>query len=694
MSLRESVSRNSLCIDVLDRKREKAKLWYNYYFCYRRSFNKKLINSCPWNTVLTQCMPVRRLGNDMDRGDSDPKDLDMALVCFVMNDNKFPTNLERRVHRQLNGQVVENDSHSKGSNQWGIDLYNELQWLDVEDKQHDFVLLRNYVKPMGARGPRPTDEEDDSDSGGDNDAASRSKQVRSKAQSGSSTSELEDSLANEDEDEHDDEVIDPRNDHGENYNGDDDEADVTYLRPSIQPKIPLPATAVPEREPHLLTPSTHAVITASELSSTRDTQKQQQQHGQAHRLVVRPHGLGKYRSDAGRATASPSPHSVENAYEEAVHDKNTTKRMRSLQEDSQGPDEPMAKRSRVSSAPAQRSTEEGDIAGAFHLPPVITTERSGKDQTSRPDQRSRRPGPSSLPLPPMRRPATLADPEAPAQQLDQLPSKSRSQFDFNGTADGADGSAFVDRFQDHMLRLHSNDGSQRGMNGKHQDHLVRDDTHRTGHNVCAETAGDGLIHDDDQGDLTTVQYARGEQIGASEETKPVSEKVLDERLSTHMRDLEVQIQLSVASMEDNLIRNMMRGLDVIKTATMALGGPVIKPGSKLPNGVVVWDVRLLTTVWNPEDFGDFFSVVEEQRWHEDDRAWMLQEKYFTELALAHSCGPKSLARLARSWQLTDLRVDLEKDLSVVLAQKVYIRTVAGTFDKDQMEGFFKSINEG
>lgn len=85
--------------------------------------------------------------------------------------------------------------------------------------------------------------------------------------------------------------------------------------------------------------------------------------------------------------------------------------------------------------------------------------------------------------------------------------------------------------------------------------------------------------------------------------------------------------------------------------------------------------------------------MEKENWHEDDRAWRLQEEYLTELSLAHPCGPESLAGLARSWRLADLRADLERDLAVDVGQKVYIRTVMETFERDQMGVFLNSIGE-
>lgn len=221
----------------------------------------------------------------MDRGNSDPKDLDDALVAFIMNSNEFSTNLAKRVSRQCEGKVVENARIRKGSNQWGLDLYEELQWLDDQEKQQEFVLLRDYVKSMSTRGPRPNYEMIRQDVPSDNDAVSRPERHQSKARGNSSMSEAEGFLERDDEGEDEDKGkdkgdLDPRRDYSEYYSEDN-----AYLPPSTQLKPLILITALLQRIPLPSSLRTHAVTTADRISSTPDPENQQQTH--EYGLVVR-----------------------------------------------------------------------------------------------------------------------------------------------------------------------------------------------------------------------------------------------------------------------------------------------------------------------------------------------------------------------------------------------------------------------
>ncbi|ROV91513.1 hypothetical protein VMCG_09435 [Cytospora schulzeri] len=125
----------------------------------------------------------------MSFDDSDPsKDIDNALVCFLMNDNEFPSNHKKRVDRQLCGEVE--DGKKKGSKRRGIDLCNELEWLDVEERQLDFVLLKDYARS--------------DDRGGGNAALEPKMEVRSKAQGSSPASDPNRTLEREGDDDGED----------------------------------------------------------------------------------------------------------------------------------------------------------------------------------------------------------------------------------------------------------------------------------------------------------------------------------------------------------------------------------------------------------------------------------------------------------------------------------------------------------
>lgn len=115
---------------------------------------------------------------------------------------------------------------------------------------------------------------------------------------------------------------------------------------------------------------------------------------------------------------------------------------------------------------------------------------------------------------------------------------------------------------------------------------------------------------------------------------------------------------------------------------------VLKPGNKLPNGVVIWDVRLLTGEWEQDEFLDFLFVVDDVYWSEPE--WVLQESYFVQLARAYPVGPKKLAKLVRDWDISragDMKIDLVNDHPVSLAEKTYTRVLGEIYSEAEKKEF-------
>jgi hypothetical protein len=627
----------------------------------------------------------------MSLDDSEPKDIENALVCFVMNDNEFPSNLRKRVERQLYGEV-EAGERKRGSNQWGIDLCRELKWLDDKGRQLDFVLLKDYVRPMGTRGPRPIAGKICSlvDGRGDENAVVGLKpEFRGKAQDVASTPGLLKGVDVYDDHERDD-SSEPSS---EEY--DDGTYDPYSMASTTRRKTTRSATVPPQRSSPLAHPSALAAATAKEPSVTRSIEVEQQRPPRrSHRHITRQQELQR-RSTAGNATASPGPHGGEHSTHDeeeeeegqataAAQDmspadaggaqwRRAAKRTRSQRAGSRRRSQGLdgradKKRSRFSSAPAQRPGGEGSLAGG----------PSGRSQTPLQPGSQRSLGPGHLP--PLRRPAAPAPPEAPGRQQ-----SGRRLSSHGGQLDGPDGDAasrrrLADWFSDHMPRCRSANAGQPGTTGAQQDldHPARKggttDGAGTGEHEHAAAATGGEV---------TRGGERGGQADQGDEARKMLEEVLDRRLAAHARGLAVRIQLSLDAMEENL-----------RTAAAALPGsqamPPPRPGSKLPDGSVVWDVRLLTAGWDPEEEeeesgGSSVSAVEGARWHEDGAAWARQERYLASPALAHPCGPG---------RLEDLDADPARDPPVVLARKVYVRAVAEAFGEGQMEVFLNSIADG
>ncbi|KAH8743170.1 hypothetical protein F5883DRAFT_722769 [Diaporthe sp. PMI_573] len=121
---------------------------------------------------------------------------------------------------------------------------------------------------------------------------------------------------------------------------------------------------------------------------------------------------------------------------------------------------------------------------------------------------------------------------------------------------------------------------------------------------------------------------------------------------------------------------------------------ILKPGNKLPNGVVIWDVRVLVADWKKDDFLDFLFVVDDVYWNEEQ--WQLQQAYLVQLAKAYPVGPRQLAGLVREWGLTreeDLVIDLINDHPVSLAEKTYTRTIGAIYTEAQKEEFRVALGE-
>lgn len=115
---------------------------------------------------------------------------------------------------------------------------------------------------------------------------------------------------------------------------------------------------------------------------------------------------------------------------------------------------------------------------------------------------------------------------------------------------------------------------------------------------------------------------------------------------------------------------------------------ILKPGNKLPNGVVIWDVRLLLGEWKQDDFLDFLYIVDDVYWSESE--WILQESYFMQLAKAYPAGPKKLAKLVKDWDISgadDMKIDLDNDHPVSLAEKTYTRIMGEVYSEDEKEEF-------
>lgn len=115
---------------------------------------------------------------------------------------------------------------------------------------------------------------------------------------------------------------------------------------------------------------------------------------------------------------------------------------------------------------------------------------------------------------------------------------------------------------------------------------------------------------------------------------------------------------------------------------------VLKPGNKLSNGVVIWDVRLLTGEWEQDDFLDFLFVVDDVYWSVSE--WALQKSYFVQLAKAYPVGPKKLAKLVNDWDITraeDMEVDLVNDHPVSLAEKTYTRVMGEVYSEAEKKEF-------
>lgn len=303
----------------------------------------------------------------------------------------------------------------------------------------------------------------------------------------------------------------------------------------------------------------------------------------------------KYQSGVGYATAPPGPYSEDHPSEEAEHGSSTadtevvrrhrnSKRTRSMWEDTKGQDGPADKRPKTTPAAVQRLSDDDSNSGAFHLPPVFTADPTWKTQDSRPVKRTFRS--ISQPLPLMRSPTTLAFRQARTQRLDQPTSNYRIQIDVNENAGGSGTSELADRLENHTIRLHDTDIGQRDKSGKQQDRQARGTTHEASASAHTETAGGEIARGGEQGQPAS------ESADTNEEARLVSEKVLNERLSTHLQDLQAQIKSTLRSVEEDLTDNITRAMAVgLRTGTMGPASPpVLKPGSKLPNGVVVWDV--------------------------------------------------------------------------------------------------------
>lgn len=115
---------------------------------------------------------------------------------------------------------------------------------------------------------------------------------------------------------------------------------------------------------------------------------------------------------------------------------------------------------------------------------------------------------------------------------------------------------------------------------------------------------------------------------------------------------------------------------------------VLKPGNKLANGVVIWDVRLLLGEWEQDDFLDFLFIVDDVYWSKAE--WVLQESYFVQLAKAYPVGPKNLAKLVKYWDISraeDMEVDLNNDHPISLAEKTYTRTMGEIYNEAEKEEF-------
>lgn len=115
---------------------------------------------------------------------------------------------------------------------------------------------------------------------------------------------------------------------------------------------------------------------------------------------------------------------------------------------------------------------------------------------------------------------------------------------------------------------------------------------------------------------------------------------------------------------------------------------ILKPGNKLPNGVVIWDVRLLLGEWEQDDFLDFLYIVDDVYWSESE--WILQESYFVQLAKAYPVGPKKLAKLVKGWDISrgeDMKVDLLNDHPISLAEKTYTRTMSEMYNEEEKAEF-------
>lgn len=695
---------------MLNRKREKALLWYDYFFLYPNGNGRilHLLRSYTWYHDVCSCRPVKKVSIDMTLDDSEPKDIENALVCFVMNDNEFPSNLRKRVERQLYGEV-EPGERKKGSNQWGIDLCRELKWLEDERRQLDFVLLKEYVRPMGTRGPRPTAGKIHSlnDGRGDENAVVGLKpEFRGKAQGVPSTPGLLRSADVYDDHERDDSSEPPSEDY------DDGTYDPYSTASTTRRKTTRSATVPPQRSSPLAHPSALAAATANARSIIRSIEvgQQQQPPRRSHRHMTRLQELQR-QSPAGSATASPGPQGGEHSTHEdedeeataaaqdmspadagGVQWRRAAKRTRSQRAGSrnrsrsrsQGLDGPAdKKRSRFSSAPAQRPGREDSLAGGASGRSRTPLQPSGS-------QRSRGPGH----LPPVRHPAVPVPPEASGRQQ-----SGRRLSSHGGQLDATSRRRLADWFSDHMPRCRSAHADQPGTTGAQQDldHPARKggttDGAGTGEHQHAVAAMGGEI---------TRGGERGGQAGQGDEARKMLEEVLGRMLAAHARGLEVRIQMSLDAMEENL-RTAAAAAAAAPPGSQAMPPPPPpRPGSKLPDGSVVWDVRLLTAGWDPdpeeeaeEESGGFFaSAVEGARWHEDGGAWARQERYLASLALAHRCGPGRLAALARAWRLEDLDADPARDPPVVLARKVYVRAVAEAFGEGQMEVFLDSIADG
>lgn len=114
---------------------------------------------------------------------------------------------------------------------------------------------------------------------------------------------------------------------------------------------------------------------------------------------------------------------------------------------------------------------------------------------------------------------------------------------------------------------------------------------------------------------------------------------------------------------------------------------MLKPGNKLANGVVIWDIRLLLGEWEQDDFLDFLFIVDDVYWSESE--WMLQQSYFTQLAKAYPVGPNKLAKLVKDWDIfraEDMEVDLVNDHPISLAEKTYARAMGEIYSEaEKME---------